>query len=113
MRPRTSGKTMNSVRLPIEQLRNIGPTVAHRLKAVGIHTQADLRAIGSVAAYLRICAKHPGKTVPVCYYLYSLEGALRNQHWDDIGAAIKRNLLRQVSSSKGVQRKRTLKQGAK
>jgi len=112
MRPSTNGKTMNSARQPIEQLRNIGPTIARRLKAVGIHTQADLRTVGSVAAYLRICAKHPGKTVPVCYYLYSLEGALSNQHWDDIGSTIKQRLLRQVSSGKGVQRTRTLKQGA-
>ncbi|MGQ0557863.1 MAG: hypothetical protein ACT4PN_18180 [Nitrospiraceae bacterium] len=41
------------------------------------------------------------------------EGALRNQHWDEIGSTVKQHLLRQVSSSKGVQRKRTLKQGAK
>ena len=79
---------------PVEQLHNIGPTIARRLKEIGIHTEADLRAVGSIAAYRRICAKYRKKTIPVCYYLYSLEGALRNQHWDDIGAMVKQNLLR-------------------
>ncbi len=85
-----------SPHLPIEQLLNIGPTVARRLKEIGIHTEADLRAVGSITAYRRICEKHPKKTIPVCYYLYSLEGALRKQHWDDIGANVKKDLLARV-----------------
>jgi DNA transformation protein len=113
MRLNANVRPAKSPHLTIEQLWNIGPTVARRLKEIGIHTEADLRAVGSVAAYQRICAKHPGKTVPVCYYLYSLEGALRNQHWDTLGSTIKQNLLRQVSSGKGGQRKRILKEGAK
>jgi DNA transformation protein len=79
MRLNANVRPAKSPHLTIEQLWNIGPTVARRLKEIGIHTEADLRAVGSVAAYQRICAKHPEKTVPVCYYLYSLEGALRNQ----------------------------------
>ena len=71
--------TVKSV--PIEQLKNIGPTIARRLRDVGIRTSGDLRTVGPVTAYRRICAKYPSKTIPVCYYLYSLEGALRNQHW--------------------------------
>jgi DNA transformation protein and related proteins len=43
-------------------------------------TVGDLRSVGAVTAYERICGKHPGETIPVCYYLYSLEGALRGQH---------------------------------
>jgi len=95
---------MNSQSLPIEQLQNIGPTIARRLKQIGIRTRADLWSVGSVTAYRRICAKHPGKTIPVCYYLYSLEGALRDQHWDDIGPRVKQSLLNQVSSNKRLQR---------
>jgi hypothetical protein len=64
-------------------------------------------------AYQCICARHPGKAVPVCYYLYSLEGALRNQPWDDIGVAIKQNLLRQVSSGKGYATEAHIERGGK
>jgi DNA transformation protein len=31
--------------------------------------------------------------MPVCYYLYSLEGALRGKHWDALGESVKRSLL--------------------
>jgi DNA transformation protein len=91
--------------IPIEQLRNIGPTIARRLKEIGIRTANDLRSVGAVAAYQRICTSHPGKTIPVCYYLYSLEGALRNQHWDALGSKTKRHLLSQASPSKPLQRR--------
>jgi DNA transformation protein and related proteins len=90
--------------VPIEQLKNVGPTIAHRLREVGIRTSGDLRAVGPVAAYQRICAKYPGKTIPVCYYLYSLEGALRSQHWDSLGPKIKQKLLSQVSPNKALHR---------
>jgi len=90
--------------IPIERLQNIGPTIARRLKEVGIRTDADLRSVGPVTAYRRICAKYPGKTIPVCYYLYSLEGALRGQHWDAIDPDVKQSLLSQVSPGKRLQR---------
>jgi len=85
---------------PIEELRNIGPTVAARLREVGIRTRAELEAAGPAEAYRRICAKYPGKTIPVCYYLYSLEGALRDRHWDDIGRDVKQALLEQVGRNR-------------
>jgi DNA transformation protein and related proteins len=89
--------TMTDEPVPVEQLRNIGPTIARRLREIGIRTRDDLQAVGSAAAYRRICAAYPGTTIPVCYYLYSLEGALRDQHWDALGSQLKQELLRQVS----------------
>jgi DNA transformation protein len=82
------------------------------LKEIGIHTEAAT-FVGPIVAYQCICARHPGKAVPVCYYLYSLEGALRNQPWDDIGVAIKQNLLRQVSSGKGYATEAHIERGGK
>lgn len=95
---------MTNASAPVEQLRNIGPTIARRLKEIGIRTANDLRSVGAVAAYQRICVSQPGKTIPVCYYLYSLEGALRGQHWDDLESKIKQHLLSQVSPNKPLQR---------
>jgi len=79
--------------VPVEQLKNIGPTIVRRLREIGIRTRDDLRAVGPAAAYRWICAAHPGQTVPVCYYLYELEGALRDQHWDAIDPQVKKRLL--------------------
>jgi DNA transformation protein len=80
----------------IERQTNIGPSIAGRLRGVGARTLADLERIGPAAAYLRICERHPGKTIPVCYNLYSLEGALCGKRWDRIGGEAKQSLLRQV-----------------
>lgn len=80
----------------VDTLQNIGPTVAQRLLEIGVRTRADLETMGSAEAYRRICAKHPGKTMPVCYYLYSLEGALRGCHWDALGGSVKASLSKQV-----------------
>jgi DNA transformation protein len=64
----------------VGDLRNIGPTIRKRLNEIGVHTRADLKRIGAVDAYLRICARFPRRTIAVCYYLYSLQGALMDLH---------------------------------
>jgi hypothetical protein len=38
----------------------------------------------------------PAETLPVCYYLYSFEGALSDKHWDDIGEKRKRELKEKI-----------------
>ena len=81
----------------LQGLRNIGPTIAARLEEVGIHTASDLREVGAATAYLRIRAAYPGTTIPVCYYLYSLAGALRDVHWNELPLALQRQLLAQVA----------------
>jgi TfoX C-terminal domain len=50
-------------------LKNIGATIAARFEAVGIRTVGDLRAMGPAEAYKRVKAGHPGRMLPVCYYL--------------------------------------------
>lgn len=83
---------MNHLNPPVIELKNIGATVARRLHEVGIRTKDDLVRVGAVTAYCEIKQHHPEARTPLCYYLYSLEGALRDQHWDDLGEAVKRTL---------------------
>ena len=80
----------------VEHLTNIGPKIAKRLRQIGIRTRSDLKQAGSVATYLHLCASFSEKRLPVCYYLYSLEGALRDQHWDAIPDRVKQELREQV-----------------
>lgn len=78
-------------------LTNIGSTIAARLEAVGIKTVGDLRRIGGpAAAYNLVKANNPGKTIPVCYYLYLLQGALDGMHWDTLPEKTKEKLLREI-----------------
>ena len=76
----------------LTDLVNIGAKIASRLKSVGIHNEADLRSAGPVEAHRMISHAFPEETLPVCYYLYSFEGALRDLHWDEIGAEKKKQL---------------------
>lgn len=77
-------------------LTNIGPTIARRLADIGIHTRAELASVGSVEAFRRLQARAGEGTVPVCYYLYSLEGALRGIHWDHLPIRDKLRLVEEV-----------------
>lgn len=80
----------------VSSLKNIGPTIARRLGAVGIRTRNDLERVGPARAFRRVCERHPEETISVCYYLYSLEGALRGVHWDSIGNSRKARLRREA-----------------
>ncbi len=79
---------------PVDELTNITPTIARRLVAAGIRTRADLTRLGPVDAYHRLRASHPRQPIPRRYYLYALEGALTDQHWDNLGRVRKAELDR-------------------
>ena len=76
--------------------KNIGATIATRLQEIGVYTLADLHEMGPAKAYTTIKNNYPDKTLPVCYYLYSFEGALTDTHWNDIPDVRKEELLKQI-----------------
>ena len=76
--------------------KNIGPTIGKRLNELGIFTLADLAEVTPVKAYQTLTKKYPNKTFPVCYYMYSLEGALVDLHWDDLPQTEKNRLLKEA-----------------
>ena len=84
---------------PLLGLKNIGPVIAARFAAVGIRTVGDVRDIGAAEAYKRVQASQKGATLPVCYYLYSLQGALEGVHWDALSPSAKKSLLDQAGVS--------------
>jgi len=68
----------------LTDLHNIGKKIAARLNEVGIFSEDELRIIGACEAYRMIKEKYPNEMFPVCYYLYSFEGALEDKHWDEL-----------------------------
>lgn len=80
----------------LRQAKNIGAAIEKCLNEIGVLTLADLEKMTSVEAFKKIRDNHPGKTVPVCYYLYSLEGALLNLHWNDIPSELKEKLKAKI-----------------
>lgn len=75
---------------PVIQLKNLGPKSAQWLNAIGIHTRADLQALGALAAYQRVCA---AGCKPSLNLLYALEGALRDCHWQALPEDVRRGLV--------------------
>ncbi len=41
------------------------------------------------------------ETLPLCYYLYSFEGAINDKHWDAIGDKIKQELKAKIGCLPG------------
>lgn len=89
-------KTKTKVTAALNGTKNIGPTIANRLYEIGVYTIADLQQMGAAKAYLKIKENYPNKTIPICYYLYSFEGALLDLHWNDIPEKSKTELLKAV-----------------
>jgi DNA transformation protein len=80
--------------------KNIGPTIAKRLQEIGVETIKNLQSIGPAGAYKKLQRLHPEETFPVCYYLYSLQGALDGIHWNDLPGPVKERLLKEAGIKK-------------
>ena len=63
------------------KLRNIGPKSMAWLRQTGVRSLDDLKAVGALAAYVRV--KRAGFR-PSLNLLYALEGAILDCHWQDI-----------------------------
>jgi DNA transformation protein len=74
-------------------LKNPGITSINWLHTIGINNYQDLETIGPVEAYTRI----KDRDIKVSkVFLYALQGALSDTHWNDLDPALKQQLLEQV-----------------
>lgn len=76
-------------------LRNLGPASQRMLEAAGISTEEDLRALGSVAAYLAV--KRTGVNASL-NLLWALEGALAGRDWRVVAHEDRTALLLQLDA---------------
>ncbi len=65
----------------LEDVVNIGPALAHDLRAVGVTDLDELRALGAGEAWVRM---HAGGCHDCLSTLLALEGALRGVRWMQI-----------------------------
>lgn len=72
--------------------KNIGKTIEKKLNEIGVFTLADLAEITPKVAYQKIC-ENSSSTVPKCYYLYALQGALLDCDWRELPENVKTELL--------------------
>ncbi len=74
-------------------MKNLGKTSVQWLRAVGIHSPEQLRALGAAEAYRKV--KTRGFRISKVL-LYALEGALQDVHWNELDSERKASLLRQA-----------------
>jgi DNA transformation protein len=74
-------------------LRNLGPASSAMLVKAGIHGVAQLRAMGSVAAYVAV--KNAGAG-PSLNLLWAIEGALTDRDWKEVSKTDRLSLLVQL-----------------
>ena len=71
-------------------LKNLGEKSAKLLKEAGIETPQDLRKAGSDLAYKIL--KHRFPRDVSLLFLYAMEGALQDRHWNSFSAEEKASL---------------------
>lgn len=84
-------------------LANIGPVLAAKLEAAGVHNRDDLRELGSIEAILKIRGHLVDDSC--LNMLYALEGAIRGVRWHKIPSADRARLrqkLREAARPSGV-----------
>jgi DNA transformation protein len=75
----------------LNNLPNIGKTLAAKLNKVGIHTKEQLEEIGSEEAIIKIAIlENSGACINM---LYALEGAIHGIRWHDLDKRRKQELL--------------------
>ena len=94
---------MTLIASDLEGRPNLGTMIQTRLHDAGIHSFDQLRSLGAATVYKLLCAS-AGRRLPVCYYLYSLEGALRGVHWDALSARDKARLREEAGVGERVRK---------
>lgn len=79
-----------------EKLRNIGPKSAAWLRQVGLRTQEEIAAVGTVEAFMRV--KRAGFK-PTLNLLYAIEGALLQCHWQEVPEARRQQLVAEAEAA--------------
>lgn len=74
----------------LHDLKNLGRTTVQWLKAIGVHSRADLESKGVVTAYQAMRARGFRATRVA---LYSLHGALTDTPWRALSDETKRTLV--------------------
>jgi DNA transformation protein len=75
------------------RLKNLGNTSVNWLHTIGVNSHQDLVNIGPVEAY-HLIRQRDIKVSKV--FLYALQGALTDTHWNDLDPAVKKQLLEQA-----------------
>ncbi|NJL94831.1 MAG: TfoX/Sxy family protein [Anaerolineae bacterium] len=78
----------------LKDLKSLGPQAIAWLNSLGIYSEADLRALGPVAAYRQLKLAYPDRVTRNA--LWSLAGALAGVDWRALPPEYKAELLAEL-----------------
>jgi hypothetical protein len=76
-------------------VRNIGPVSITLLRTIGVHTPAELFALGPVATYHLLWEQHPGKVTRTM--LWALVDADLGLDWRELPAEVKKQVTEELN----------------
>ena len=82
--------------IPVENLRNLGPTSADWLREIGVGTRAELERLGPVLAYQLVKERHPNISLNL---LWAMVAALTDRDWRQLSGEEKKRLLAEVDAA--------------
>ena len=88
--PRSSNVKLD---IPIENLRNLGPTSARWLREIGVQNRDDLERLGPALVYRLVKQQQPLASLNL---LWALAAALHDRDWRDLSAAEKQRLRQEA-----------------
>jgi len=77
------------------KLKNLGMATVNILRAIGINTHEDLKAVGAVNAYRRVKDRKINVSKVM---LYAIHGALQDVHWNELSAEVKAQLVHEAEA---------------
>lgn len=77
------------------KIRNVGPKSAAWLRQVGIRSEEEVKALGSIEVFFKV--KKAGFKASL-NLLYALEGAVLDCHWTEVSTERRNELLLEVSA---------------
>jgi len=90
-----SSSSHEELDVPIENLRNLGPTSAAWLREIGVHTRADLERLGPALAYRLVQQRQSPNTNTSVNLLWAMAAALSDRDWRELSDAEKTKLRAQ------------------
>ena len=88
-----SASSREALGVPIENLRNLGPTSAAWLREIGVHTKADLERMGPILAYQLVKQRQSGASINL---LWAMAAALGDKDIRELSDADKARLRAEV-----------------
>ena len=86
-------RSQEELGIPVENLRNLGPTSAAWLREINVHTKADLQRLGPALAYRLVKQRQPKTSSNL---LWAMAAGLADKDWLELSVEEKEKLLAEV-----------------